>query len=81
MNVKRELPYRLPSMGQKFADEASFVHRQAPQHVLQIRMRVEPVELGRLRSNIANGEHGQSFCGAAGGAAVPIRPYSMGTLM
>ena len=35
-------------MGQKFADEASFVRRQALQHVLQLRVRVEPVELGRL---------------------------------
>ena len=35
-------------MWQQFADEASFVRRQALQHILQVRMRVEPVELGGL---------------------------------
>jgi len=39
---------RLPPVRQQLANEASFVRRQALQHIFQVRVRVLSVELGRL---------------------------------
>ena len=39
---------RLPPLGQEFGDQMAFVHGQALQHILEIGVRVVPVEPGAL---------------------------------